>query len=85
MPWSSLCIAIFEMESSVQVSMFTLNFSQSILAHLFEIKTTKEQSINKWSAIPTVFHFGTLGGDGGGNITNTQMHFSATNNDLVQH
>lgn len=38
------------------------NLSQIILAHLFEIKTTMEQSINKWSAIPTLLHFATLGG-----------------------
>lgn len=60
-PWPSLCITVLETGSSVQVSTLTRNFSQSILAHLFEIKTTKEQSINKWSAVPTLLHFATLG------------------------
>lgn len=33
--------------SSVQLSRLTLSGSQRILAHLLEIKTTMEQSINK--------------------------------------
>jgi len=70
-----------EMESSVQASMLILNFSQSIQSHLLKIRDTMEQSINKWSAVPTLLHFATSGKK---IIPNTRMHFSATNNDLVQ-
>lgn len=45
--FSSPCITVLEKGSSVQVSRLTLNVSQSILAHLLEIRTTVEQSINK--------------------------------------
>lgn len=70
------------MESSVRVSMLTLSLSQSIQTQLVEIRSTTEQSINKWSAVSTLLHLTTLGKK----YSQHQNALSATNddNDLVQ-